>query len=186
MKNVFHILLFCLLIKFCSKVRNKWRKVIKFDQVSYLSATNKSMMINLWTFLTESAETVLYCDKYCDWEIKFFISGYEMFSHITRPQLHRVSRWKHSHHCRQRKLCPKKILQCLVSNTPQHQNIVDVINLQSLTYIVAHHHSYLSDLMPSGTWPLGEQQACRSEGRLCVGEPARGTAGLRRATKSNA
>lgn len=84
------------------------------------------------------------------------------------------------------KICPQKILQCLVSNTPQHQNIVDVINLQSLTYIVAHDHSYLSDLMPSGAWPLGEQQACCSEGRLRVGEPARATAGLRRATKSNA
>lgn len=77
------------------------------------------------------------------------------------------------------KICPPK-------NTPQHQNIVDVINLQSLTYIVAHDHSYLSDLMASGAWPLGEQQACCSEGRLRVGEPARGAAGLRTATKSNA
>lgn len=170
-----------MVIKFCSKVRNKRRKVIKFDQVSYLSATNKSMMINLWAFLTESAETVLYCH----WEIKLFISGYEMFSRITRSIEMETFPSLSAEETLDLKSA-KNILQCLVSNTPQHQNIVDVINLQSLTYIVAHHHSYLSDPMPSGAWPLGEQQACCSEGRLCVGEPARGTAGLRRATKSNA
>lgn len=123
---------------------------------------------------------MLYCDKYRYWEIELFMSGHEVVSHgfscSTESQDGNIGP----------KICPQQILQCLVSNTPQHLNIVDVINLQSLTYMVAHDHSYLSGLMPSGAWPLGEQQACCSEGRLRVGEPARGTAGLHRATKSNA
>lgn len=51
--------------------------------------------------------------------------------------------------------------------TLQLQDNID-FNLQPLTYTSLRNHSQLSKLILSGSWHLGKQQVCYSEGRLCI------------------